>query len=550
MQKQQPNLPALLHPSPFAAAVAAGPSSPMIPTLLFDRSLHASRSDTSSVTTASAMHRVGQQPDMVLGAYIEDRLKQVVDNAEAALSGKKKSNSAKKKRRVSDEQNAKREANHARRHRKAEEKVAKEAEAARLVKVRSEIDILVKNFKPEYYYCVKIHQVKHPKNTTDDADYNVAHEFVIKEGKPNEKRYQFDDFTNTQLRRICVNCNIRGGGGFSNWQAVTALASWATAGTVYNNTKIANPMTTSSAKRLNTYMRIVNVCFLSTMVQRFVDLNDRKKREDYEKSSGTDPIKDFFVEASNICNDATMNIVLSGVAGSQEDEDEHLFEWFQAREFNLNDFDPQTYQTCQSKAYDLLKARELAVAAMKKSGVHDSDFWNFASNPSFLKWRQGMTPVPAQAVYYVHIMCAQYPSIDGKFADKLAETLKSDSSVAMIGEAGSGCSVRGSDRKVSRGEREMMKKMDAVMEQQSEFIDRSYHQRQEFIDLQKESNAEKSEHEAWKEYTLMSERFLSLKTDPVNNVLLYNIAKRLCHLEKKLGIPESSTITGGFVGRD
>jgi hypothetical protein len=44
------------------------------------------------------------------------------------------------------------------------------------------------------------------------------------------------------------------------------------------------------------------------MVQRFVDLNNRKKREDYERSSGGDPIKAFFVEVWNVCNDTSMNM--------------------------------------------------------------------------------------------------------------------------------------------------------------------------------------------------------------------------------------------------
>jgi hypothetical protein len=203
------------------------------------------------------------------------------------------------------------------------------------VQVRGKIDKLVENFRLEYYSCIKIHQVKHPKNSGDNSDYNVAHAFVTGEGKPTEKRYIIEDFTNAQLRRLCLNCNIKGAGSFSNWQAITSLASWATAGTIYSENNISNPLTTSGAKHLNTYMRIINVCFLLSMVQRFVDLNDRKKREDYERSSGGDPIKAFFVEASNICNDTSMNDVLSGVAGSQEDKDSHLFEWCQAREFNL-----------------------------------------------------------------------------------------------------------------------------------------------------------------------------------------------------------------------
>lgn len=326
MQKSRPHFIAaggrLGLPQP---TVAPAPS-PMAPLQLFHKTNINGTSETSSLTTPSSREDKSTTRTSTFvhncqpGNEISERLERVVRNAEASLSGSIKKNKS-KKRRTTEDQAAKKQAKEAKRRQKADEKAAKEAEAGRLLNVRREIDWLVENFRPEFYSCVKIRQVKHPKNSEDDADYNVAHMFVVAEGKPNEKRYSFEDFTNTQLRRICVSCNIKGGGSFSNWQAITALASWATAGTVYSENNIANPFTTSSGKRLNTYMRIINVCFLSTMVQRFVDLNDRKKQEDYEKSSGTDPIKDFFVEASNICNDATMNNTLSGVAGSQEDED-------------------------------------------------------------------------------------------------------------------------------------------------------------------------------------------------------------------------------------
>ena len=129
---------------------------------------------------------------------------------------------------------------------------------------------------------------------------------------------------------------------------------------------------------------------------------DSKKRKDFELSGGGDPIKSFFVEASNTCNDPSMNHILSRVAGAEEDGDQHLYDWNTAGDFNLNDFDPQTYLTCQSKAYDMLKARELALGGMKKSGTHESDFWNFCSNPHYLKWRSAGQPIPAQAVYHCH----------------------------------------------------------------------------------------------------------------------------------------------------
>jgi hypothetical protein len=159
-----------------------------------------------------------------------------------------------------------------------------------------------------------------------------------------------------------------------------------------------------------------------------------------------------------------------------------------------------------------------------------------------------MPPVPAQAVYYCNIMCFQFPSIDGKFADKLAETLKLDSSEPMSGEAGAS-SVRGSERKVSRGEREMMKRMDVTIEQQGNSNKRLYQQRQEFINLQKQSCAKSSQQETWKEYIARANSSCVFAGACNNKMPLRNMATRLWHLEKKLGIPAASTVTAGhYVG--
>jgi hypothetical protein len=525
----------------------------VVPTILFENS----KSDASSLTTPSAASCGTSGPSGDKGkagsGFGIGAIQRVVQSAAASLSGKKKrakkSNVDKQKKKVrKDEAKAAAEekakeakmAKEARRKQREADKAAKDAEAARLTQVRSKIDVIVRDFKPEYYNCIKIHQVKNTKNAADDAEYNVASEFVVHEGKANELRYKFDDFTNTQLRRLCVTCNIKGGGNFTNWQAVTALAKWVTAGTAYTESNIANPFSNAEDKRVNTYLRIVNVCFLPSMVQRFVNLNDRKERKDYEESHGSCPVKDFFVEASNICNDTNMNHLLQNIAGSEEDGDSRLYGWVVSGDLNLNDFTTQTYQTCQSKAVDMLKSRELCREAMEESGQHDSDFWNFCKNKKFRAWRVNMKEIPARAVYYCHVMCQQYPAIDGKFSDRLSEALKSDSTSVMSGEAGVNA------RKTARADKEMLKKMDAVMTQHKESSERSYNQRQQFIDLHKSTNDSMSEREDWKEYTSMSERFMSLKKDPNNNALLVNMAVRLWTLEQRLGIPKASTVTAGY----
>ena len=490
--------------------------------------------------------------------YIRDQMAKGVDVSSVGGIGEAavctpKTSSDKKKRKLSTEAAARKQARQEKHQKKAEEKAQKEAELARLVEVRREIDKLVDNFQPDYYACLEVQEEK-KHGDTENNDYAVVKWFVVKKGKPEEKRYDICDFNHQQLRKLASKCNVKGAGTLSIWNCRLKIAAFVTAGTMYKENTIANPFTDGKQKRLNTFMRLINVFFLSSMVQRFIDLNDRKKREDYERAHGGDPIKAFFVEASNICNDTGMNPTLSRIAASREGEDKHLYSWRKNGDFNLNDFDPQTYATCLTKAHDVLKARELALEGMRKSGTHEHDFWNFASNPKFLKWRVNSPPLPAQAVYYCHIMCQQYPAIDGKFRDKLADAMKSDSNVPMTGEAGANEGNK-QDRKMSRAEKELIKRMDDLAEQHKESASMAFKQRQQFLLLQQDKNddvkkrgEEESARESWKEYTSLTKEFKAFmrENDAGNMPILRNLAKRILALEALLGIDKADTITNGF----
>jgi hypothetical protein len=183
---------------------------------------------------------------------------------------------------------------------------------------------------------------------------------------------------------------------------------------------------------------------------------------------------------------------------------------------------------------------------MKKSGTHEHDFWDFASNEDFLKWRKKGFGVPAKACYYVNVMCEQYPSIDGKFADRLAEDLKSDSNVALDGSAG--CTGRGKERKLTKGEKEIMQRMEEATQHMKETEERKFKQRQQFIELQAAATERTSQRDNWQEYMSMCKEFKALKkdADPDDHCILCNLATRLRDLEKLLKIPDKQTVTTGY----
>jgi hypothetical protein len=190
------------------------------------------------------------------------------------------------------------------------------------------------------------------------------------------------------------------------------------------------------------------------------------------------------------------------------------------------------------------------------SNTHDSNFWNFCTNPSVLKWRLNGQELPAKAVYYIDVMCRQFPSMDGKFADKLHDCMKSDSNVPMTGEAGYST---GKDQKLSKGEKEMMKRMDDISEQERQSAERVFKQREELIELQKNKIIDDTKcataaevREAWKEYIALRKEFKEMirEGNDDNVTLLRNLAKRLQSLEETLNIDKHDSVVASFMQDD
>ncbi|CAB9516537.1 unknown protein [Seminavis robusta] len=243
---------------------------------------------------------------------------QIVKRCEVALTpqlGADHKNKSKRAGAASSSREAKRLA---KAKEKEEKKAAKEAELKKKEETSKEIDKIVDKFQPDYRKCIRCQDEKHPRNKQDETDYSVAKWLILKEGKPEEKRYDIADFNHQQLRDLAAKCKLKGSGSMSMWKARMELAAWAKSGTIYSDNSIANPFTTAQEKKTNTYMRIIQTCFHPSLVQRFVDLNDRNKRKQFEQNSGQDPVKSFMVEVSNMYNDTSFNETLSKIVNSDQ----------------------------------------------------------------------------------------------------------------------------------------------------------------------------------------------------------------------------------------
>jgi hypothetical protein len=262
----------------------------------------------------------------------------------------------------------------------------------------------------------------------------VARYIINRKGKPNEKKWDLKELNSTQIRKLALNFGCTRVGSLSMFDVRVQMALRKNSGVMYGNSLVPNPHSSAVEKKLNTLMRILNAAFSNSLVDRLIQLNDKKYRKDYEEAHGGSPIKAFFTDLSEMVNDPVNNSDLSIVLDSGEGEDIHLHDLVSNNLVNLNDFNLGNAKTVQQNLCDVMKVRERCVAASKVSGEHSNDLWNYCINKKFAKVRK-QEIVPAAAIYYCHVLCTKYPAIDGSFAEALSTDVKSDSTTTPAGSA-------------------------------------------------------------------------------------------------------------------
>lgn len=400
--------------------------------------------------------------------------------------------------------------------------------------LQKDIDIVVDTFKEEYRPYIQCVEEMDVKNPEDKEFYSVAKWLKVK--KPNIRTLDLAMFNSKQIRKLATNSGIKGGGNMTLFQARKKIAQAINMGTVYDDTTIGNPKTTQSERKVNTLMRLLNVCFHKTAKDKFIDLNDAKKRADYEAAHGGNPIKHFWKTVSESTNDSEKNSVFGIVLEAQLGEDERLRDMVLAGVFNLNDFTIQTFLSAQQNVNDVMKAREACLrGGLRVSGHHSNDLWTYATNSTFTKLRKNSTPVPAAAVYYCHVLCLKHPEIDGKFAAFLDEKLKSDSEIDMVGDAGVQEGSSSSKRKAS---------IDSLVAS----LVTTTSDMSKVMQAKQQEKVSRDERAIWDEYFVVSERFLKTKEDASRLPLLCNMAVRLRMLEAMLAITTDQSVTNGVDG--
>jgi hypothetical protein len=195
-------------------------------------------------------------------------------------------------------------------------------EIAEEEKLQRDIDTVVSSFKPEYRDYTVCEDARDPKCHKDKEFYNVAH--WLKVNKPTPHRLDLALFNSKQIMKLAQNCGVKGGGNLTLFAAHRKIATAINRGTVYDDNTIANPTTSADERKVKKLMRLINACFHSDMNDKFIDLNDAKKRKDYEAAHGGNPVKDFWIQVSEFTKDSSCNDELGVVLEATQGEDQHL----------------------------------------------------------------------------------------------------------------------------------------------------------------------------------------------------------------------------------
>ncbi|CAB9524530.1 hypothetical protein SEMRO_1548_G281580.1 [Seminavis robusta] len=355
----------------------------------------------------------------------------------------------------------------------------------------------------DHKHKIGIGQEKSPK---DGEIYSVAVSFTMRKGKPTEEVLDLTKFNSKDIRAFALKCGVKGAGSKKLYDCRMEIARSVQMGTMYNDQSISNPGSSSATKRINTLIKVLNICFHANNFNDFVALNDSKQRKDYEQQPLSEhgvtgnPVKDFWVLVSSEMNE-TSDDSFDTVLGLIEGEDDRLFAWNEEHGFNLNDINRgQDFKSVRQLVCDLMKARERCQLEMKKSGEGSNDLWTYCTNPKFTKPRQSTAVLPAVAVYYCNHLCLIHPAVDGKFAAFMSDNLKSDSTIAFTGSADSGGGKGGKQAVVAV--------MEAITNVSTDLKESMSIRRKDMS-----SSDEASKTSVWNDYFDIGDRYCKLKAD-------------------------------------
>jgi hypothetical protein len=397
----------------------------------------------------------------------------------------------------------------------------------------------------EHKRCVKFGEELNPKKNEDPGPFKVA-QFITLGTKKNGDLRDVDLRTllSEQIRDLAVNLGCSRVGSLSKFLVRKEIALRIELAAVYDQVNQPSVRTTAAEKRTNSMIRIINACFLPQNVDRLIELNDTKRRKDYEAAHGSNPIKDFWMEISDLVND-TEDEQVGTLLFATEEEDSHIYQWLEKDCLdgfvNLTDFNVQNSGTCQAAMADLMKCRQHILRSKRTSGEGSDDTWDYCQG-KHLKPRKALE-MPKQAVYYCDKLSQSHTDLDRAFSDVLGDGLKSEST-----ENADDMAAEEATKQVASSSKVKEEFLKAIEQTNNDFNranQEASKQRKEMIELQKaevESRKREAESTQWNEYTNLSEKYFKMKDEGRSTRLIKNVAKRIKTLESALLIAEKDSV--------
>ena len=250
-----------------------------------------------------------------------------------------------------------------------------------------------------------------------------------------------------QLRKLCRNVGAKRTTSSSKFQCRKAIAILKN----YEEEQRAtsNSPRSSEARNIASTVRMVNVLFGPTFIDRLLSLNDLKNRIDHETRNMT---SDFWREAALVYNDTD--------EGSDDEDDDYIHKIVNLKDdvhvreeledkdaevpINLNDFDNLTDDVMRKKTNLLFQVRRKVQENMTVSGTHDSDPYNFLDVAiNSIKGAKRMNKI---AVHYFFVRCDDHEAIDAAFSPFLDSEIKGSTTDDYMSDLGSSTTVKTGDK--------------------------------------------------------------------------------------------------------
>jgi hypothetical protein len=408
-------------------------------------------------------------------------------------------------------------------------------------------------FRYEHKNRLKLGDEMNPRNKENPGPYTVAQ--FIEFGSEARGNYELFDLKTLKaegIRKLASNFGCKGVSSATMFDCRLKMAIRCTAGTVYENLDISNPVSSQRDKKINSFVRVFNCCVSADNIDRFIRLNDGKSRNDYE-SEGGNPVKSFWVDISDQVNDSENDELLSvfQLIGG-DDEDEKIAEWVATGVFNVAVYNQTTHETCAQMIRDMMKATDNIVRAMKQSGHHSMEVWDYCRK-THLSVRKGVE-IPAEVAYYVTKAVQSIDGLSGSFSSFLDNYLRCDSE-NLPNDGDNLTAATASTSRSGQQQEAFLSSFqdytDKTIASFENFQIKSNTMKQDLYDLQaKQASKVAASVDAdrdtknWEEYDRLCQRVLELSTKKTtgNKLLLRNLCSRVLSIERQIGVDEASSV--------